>query len=178
MRLTAKFTSTYCNTWPTVNLTVNNQIILNSTVVESLDFSTAIDISNYNTLSVSMIGKQFGPVWDTKLHNGEIIQDKTLSIKCFEFDDVDILPILNKRKMHVVDSGKNQRDDYIDHKCSFHFNSSLDLEFTTPIYNWIITEKFIKDDEYVIDDKSFGSWKNKFNYDTTREYLDKIQKLL
>jgi hypothetical protein len=178
MKLTAKFSSTHCNNWPLLKLSINNKIIFTNNVVGELYIEEEVDIHDSNILEVCMLGKRFGPIWDTKVVDGVITKDQTLTIQTLEFDDVDIKPILVQVPLEVIPTGKSTQGTVDHHNCTFNFNSCLQVSFSSPVYNWIITEKFIKKENDIKVENSFGSWNHKFNYAATRDYLEKIKKLL
>lgn len=171
MKLSIELSSTECNGWPTAKVVLNSNTLCETQVVGSYSFNAEVDINDTNTITISMLGKQFGPRYNTKVVNGVIVADQSMTIEKIEFDDVTIKPILDKLVMHAP------QGDYDLHSCKYFYNSSLTVDFTSPIYNWIITERFIKGSEQE-NTNTFGSWNNKFNYAATEEYLQKIQKLL
>lgn len=174
MKLDINLSSTWCNNWPTCQVMFNNQQLFFGLVEKPTNLTFDLCVNDTNTLKVFMLNKQFGPrLWNTKVVDNVIVQDQSLTIEKIEFDEVDVKLILNQQPMNVLD-----RENYNNHGCNFYYNSYLELTFTNPIYNWIITEKYIRNNQTSTDVNSFGSWNNKFNYSATKTYLDKLKELL
>ena len=78
--LLLEFTSTRCNSWPSLEILHNQRQIFSGTVKEKLRLEVALSPSAHNVIELTGIGKQQGTnnVWDTRVDDaGRIIERGT-----------------------------------------------------------------------------------------------------
>jgi len=165
-------TGRYCNSWPCFRMYHNKQIFYEGEIQgdciieEELDYFDLVT----NTLVIELYNKSFGEdgVWDTVVEDGVITQDKNIIVNDIQFDDVSIGTLLNTTIMFMADGS------YESTYSAINFNGLYTLFFKQPVYDWMITEKFIKNQQQS-DNSSFGSWDNKFSYDEAERLIKEIQ---
>jgi len=158
MKLVFEFKATFCNSWPKLKIHVNDNLLFDDFIVEHRLFSLVVPESETFTVVIEGIGKQFGEnnIWDTKLDGEEIIEDKTLRILDIQIDDISM--------------GSSWLQN-LSNNGTFYKNEKLFFIITTPILNWIIEEKFIKNQS------SAGAYSggDKFSYDKVVNTINHIK---
>lgn len=158
MKLLFELKATFCNSWPKLKIYVNDNLLFNDFIVEHRLISLVVPNSETFTVVIEGIEKQFGEnnVWDTKLDGEEIIEDKTLKILDVQIDDISM------GSMWLQNLSNNG---------TFYKNEKLFFTITTPILNWIIEEKFIRNQS------SAGTYSggDKFSYDKVLNTINYIK---
>jgi len=170
----------YCNHWPWVIVRLNGIELFNQQVIESIKLDFDVVCNQHNLLEFEHYGKSFGAngVWDTTDQ-----QDCFAQIKDIRFDDVSVddirfgLTFISKWNQ---DSDPEQVKNFstIDN-CNGHmnFNGVIGLEFDTPVYSWLIKEKFIK--KQSLDNAIFDkSGNRRFDYKYILDKIDKIKQII
>jgi hypothetical protein len=160
---------------------LNGIELFNQQVIESikLDFDVACD--QHNLLEFEHYGKSFGTngVWDT---TSEL--DCFVQINDIRFDDVSVDNIIISGLTFISkwnqDSDPEQVKNFstIDH-CNglMNFNGVIGVEFDTPVYNWLIEEKFIK--KQSTNNAIFNkSGNRRFDYKYILAQIDKIKQII
>jgi hypothetical protein len=172
----------YCNHWPYVIIQLNGIELFHQPVVETITLDFDVVCNQKNLLEFEHYSKSFGEngVWDTDPSRN---QDCFVQIKDIRFDDVSIDTI--KHELTFI-SKWNERSDpeqiknfsRIDNCNGFmNFNGVIGLEFDTPVYSWLIKEKFIK--KQLLNDVIFNkSGNRKFDYEYILNQIDKIKQII
>ncbi len=172
----------YCNHWPWVVVRLNGIELFNQQVIESITVDFDVVCNQHNLLEFEHYGKNFGEngVWDTNLSSH---QDCFAQINDIRFDDVSID---NVRHELTFISRWNEKSDLeqvknfstINH-CNglMNFNGVIELEFDTPVYSWLINEKFIK--KNVANNPIFNkSGNRRFDYKYVLDKINKIKQII
>jgi hypothetical protein len=172
----------YYNHWPYVIIRLNGIELFHQSVVETITLDFDVACNQKNLLEFEHYSKSFGEngVWDTDPSRN---QDCFVQIKDIRFDDVSIDTI--KHELTFI-SKWNERSDpeqiknfsRIDN-CNglMNFNGVIGLEFDTPVYSWLIKEKFIK--KQLLNDVIFNkSGNRKFDYEYILNQIDKIKQII
>jgi len=172
----------YYNHWPNLSITFNNQIIFDSQVEHQLILNFELDCSKSNCLTFEHKNKQFGEngIWDSD-STGE--QTCAVQIVDIVFDQVSCgVEILSKLDFEPVWS-KFQLDNDIDlvknYSCFksyglMSFNGKINLNFTMPVYNWLIDQKYKVS---MVETSYFSDYSSRWHYDDDVEILENIKSL-
>lgn len=165
---------TWCNQWPKLKLSVNDNIYFDGEVAGSKTLHVQTALLDTNTLIIQHYDKSFGEngQWDTKAVNGQITHDRAIKLKSVFFDDVDISKYVANHFHFVTDQGEQLQTDY------FGFNGRIEIMFKAPVYDWIIN-KFIKNNfapesDFLIE----TSFDQLFDYSQDQLELDELVKIL
>ena len=134
-------------------------------------------LQDSNNLILQHYGKQFGEnnIWDTRSENNCIVEDRAVQLVRLEFDKVDIAPYLIKHWPFKTDDAQHIATDY------FGFNGCCSIDFTSPVYDWIITNLVYDPKSHLVKAQDLiveTSHSNLFNYDEDLIILKEIEKLL
>ena len=179
-KLTIQLSSTYCNRWPEITVVVDDSAVYSCSVVKNKDITIDIPDSGKHKVEIGMLNKHFGinNVWDTKTDSGgNIVEDLTLTILDAQVDTVSIRDILLKNLFTVVkSSGQEFLDDQIYSDGTVNFNGKFVFEYTNPIMNSIINQKF----KIPVDkNKSyFSNYTKIFHYEEEKCLINDIYRLL
>jgi hypothetical protein len=171
----------YCNHWPWVIVKLNGIELFNQQVIESIKLDFDVVCDQHNLLEFEHYGKSFGTngVWDT---TSEL--DCFAQINDIRFDDVSVDRIIISGLTFISkwnqDSDPEQVKNFSTiNNCNglMNFNGVIGLEFDTPVYSWLIKEKFIK--KQLADDVVFNkSGNRRFDYKYILDKIDKIKQII
>jgi hypothetical protein len=170
----------YCNHWPWVIVRLNGIELFNQQVIESISLNFDVACDRHNLLEFEHYGKSFGDdgIWDT-----------TSQLDCFaqindvRFDDVSVDNIISEltfisRWTQYSDPEQVKIFSTINN-CNglMNFNGVIRLEFDTPVYDWLIKEKFIKKQSIndIIVDRSGN---RRFDYKYILNQISKIKQII
>lgn len=174
----------FCNHWPEIKI-LHNEVELYQGPVENtrvLDF--VLQCRDQNCLRFEHFGKRFGQdnIWDTSVDTGD---DCKLQIVDVSFDDVSIGPKLRSNMTFVTALTGDQSDNkefieqysVIDRSDGWMtFNGVIDFEFETPVYDWLIVNKFRVDKTN--SQAYFSGYSDRWNYQEDQDIIDDIKKLM
>ena len=172
----------YCNHWPYVIIRLNDKELFNQQVIETITLDFDFECDQKNLLEFEHYGKRFGinGIWDTDLSAG---QDCFAQIRDIRFDDVSLEHIINELTFisnweEGSDLNLIQNFSVIDNCAGqLNFNGIIKLEFDTPVYSWLIKEKFIK--KQSLDNAVFNkSGNRRFDYKYILDKIDKIKQII
>ena len=128
-----------------------------------------------NTLIIEHYDKKFGEngVWDVRVVDGEITEDRAVKVNSIVFDEVELIGYMYHHWPLITNDGPVYTD-------YFGFNGRCAVNFSSPVYDWIIkslvqpaeTNKPIYD---LAVETSFG---NLFDYCQDRKEIAEIEKIL
>jgi len=161
-------TPSFCNDWPLFTVLHNNNVVWDGRILHNqiLEFNLQCDTNN--KLTFKHYGKRFGEnnVWDTTK-----TEDRFLKINDILFDDVSIGDeIKNQLTMHTYTGHGNLQTYGL-----MNFNGHIDLEFETPVYDWLILSKYKKE---VKDAAFFSNYTTRWHYDKDIELIKEIKVLM
>ena len=181
MKIAIDIKSTFCNTWPNLIVEINKQEIFsgkieNEQTVE-LEFN---ELQNSgNRFVVGMNNKSFGKngVWDTKIKDNKIIQDKTLKIESIRLDDVECKSLMqNTFHIHKVDRQPTYFPEKLDSTGMMNYNGYFTFSFDLPLYNSLINQKYKKPlDESI---SYFSNYTKVFHYEEEIKSINSIYDVL
>ena len=170
----------YCNHWPWVIVRLNGIELFNQQVIDAISLNFDVACDQHNLLEFEHYGKSFGSngVWDT-----------TSELDCFaqindvKFDDVSVDNIISGLTFiskWSQDSDPEQVKNFSTIKnCNgqMNFNGVIELEFDTPVYDWLIKEKFIKT-QSINDTIVDRSGNRRFDYKYILNQISKIKQII
>lgn len=74
--------------------------------------------------------------YQTILENGKIVKDQLLNIDTISFDEIDIGHLKHTKSKYYT--GQKENTEIITHCVNLGWNGKWELEFTTPIYMWLL----------------------------------------
>ena len=183
INLAVKLNSYYFNHWPYLKIYYNNQEIFNDQIINTADLCFILTCTDTNTLRFVHYGKKFGEdnIWDS---DAEGKQNCYLEIKDIIFNDISVIDaILPSLEFitHWTPTQLKSNNDFIAQNNKFFshgtmgFNGEITVEFTTPIYNWLIDKKFklpLKETAY------FSDYSSRWHYEEDIKLLEEIKALI
>jgi hypothetical protein len=175
-------TGQYCNHWPLLKILHNNSVVYNDEIVGQQTLTFDLDCSDKNTLTFVHYGKQFGDTggWD-KDDTSECI----LTVNDIVFDGISIGEHLKSRLVfnthwtpyQLENDSREFIEQYTESYCNgvITFNGQIDLEFETPIYDWLILNKYkvpMSSTAY------FSNYSLRWHYEEDIKIINEIKQLL
>jgi hypothetical protein len=165
---------TYCNEWPLCKIVLNRQVIYDGNIegTQTIDFNP--ELQHNNKLQITHYGKWLGPRrYDTERPdpNGPITADRAIKLEGLIFNDVELVQYAAQIPF-ITDRGESWFTHHFGH------NGTWELEFTTPIYDWII-ERFVRRQQTQSGDLMLEtSHQDLWDYRNDQFELDEIERLL
>lgn len=178
--LTIKTIPFYCNHWPELTVRFNNKNIFCSNISEEQTIKLNIDHCSKNRLEIGLSNKRFGAenVWDTQTdQDGNITDDLKIILVDVLVDDISIIDILLKN-MYCVDNtlGQPFNNEKIYSEGTINFNGFFEFEYSLPLLNSIINQKFkIPVNNNV---SYFSNYTKTFYYEEDLKIIKEIEKIL
>lgn len=177
-----KLNSYYFNHWPYLKIYYNNQEIFNDQIIGTSELNFVLECEATNNLQFVHYGKKFGEdnIWDS---DSEGKHSCYLEIKDITFNDISVNDILPNLEFVThwtpkqLEGDKNfiaQNSKFFSHG-TMGFNGEITVEFTTPIYNWLIDKKFklpLKETAY------FSDYSSRWHYEEDIKLLEEIKTLI
>lgn len=181
MKIIIDIKGTFCNTWPNLVVEINKQEIFSGKIENEQSIQLQFNqLQNTgNRFVIGMNNKSFGEngVWDTKIKDNKIIQDKTLSVESIRLDDVECKSLLhNTFYVHRVKGQPTYFPDKVNSAGMMNYNGYFTFSFDLPLYNSLINQKYKqpvdKDISY------FSNYTKVFHYEEEIEVINKIYDVL
>lgn len=186
MEIQIDVTGFYCNHWPNLKITLNNQALFCGEVVDKLTLIFNVEGLDKNQLVFEHFNKSFGEdgIYDTI---PEQLIDCKLQIEDIKFDKVSIGKKLRSQlSFHTIWNEHQlltQSQNFIE-QFSFiketdgwmAFNGKIVFDFKTPIYDWLIIEKYKV--ENAKNKAFYSNFETRWQYDPDLLVLDDIRKLM
>ena len=174
-----------CNHWPFARITVNEQELFNGEVVDSVGLIFNVNVDEKNLLRIEHYGKQFGDngVYDCTADQTE---DCVLTIKDIRFNNVtvgdELMAQLFFQTCWTDAQLKTMSADALAQMSKttakqgiMNFNSQFNLEFETPILNWLTVAKYKKPVEKTT---YFSNHALRWHYEEDLKLIDEIKQLI
>jgi len=181
MQIKIKVKGTFCNTWPNLVVECNKQILFNGLIenTQTIDIEFTKLIPTGNIFYLGMDNKSFGKnnIWDTRIVNNQIVEDKTIKVLSVELDGVECVELFNNRfHVKVSDKQPSYFPDTVPTDNVMNYNGYFYFNFDLPLYNSLINRKFKKESS---DDISyFSNYSKVFHYDDQIKAINDIKKQL
>lgn len=181
IKLDIKIRGTFCNSWPRLVVEFNNKKIFHEEIQNDQELSITLDTvqDNDNLLILGMDNKSFGTnrVWDTKIINNVVTEDKKIIIDSLKLNDIECKDLF-KQKFYVKRAGKQPSyfPDVVNSYSTMNYNGYFKLNFSLPLYNDLINQKYKKP---IDQNKSyFSNYTKTFHYEGEKEKINEISNLL
>jgi hypothetical protein len=165
---------TYCNEWPLCKISINREVLYNGQVENTQTFEFTPNLQYRNQLQITHYGKWLGPGrYDTERAepDGPITADRALRLEGLNFNDVELVQYAAQIPF-VTTRGEQWHTHHFGH------NGTWELEFYTPIYDWII-ERFVRRQNLPTGDLMLEtSHQDLWDYKNDKFELDEIERLL
>lgn len=165
--LELELAATECNGWPAITIEFNGRVIYDNIIVNQKTLNFFLECQPSNQLIISGINKSQGEygIWDTQVdQSGVLIKDKSLTIKSIKFNQISMGELWIKN-LDFINLDQSRSTNFSQ---GFFKNGSIPIDFKFPIIDWIIIEKFIRQDKL----------NDKFNYSALTDKMSKLQQLL
>lgn len=182
--ITVKLIGYYCNEWPCLKILLNNNILFDGEIVDTVTLNFKAEELSSNQLKFVHYGKRFGEnnIWDVTESS-----DRLIVLKDVLLNDVSIgSDTIHKLKFYTDWSSKQLSDSdaefikkysIIDYSTGrMPFNGSINLNFCTPVYNWIIDQRFKK--SHVGSNAYFSNFSDNWHYDKDIKLIEEIKELM
>lgn len=178
--LSLTVTPTYCNHWPELTISFNDIVEFQHVIDKSMQLNLSFEEQDFNRLTIGLSNKSFGEngMWDTAVNeSGDIVNDLTLTIDEALINDVSIIELLIKNQYTVNKSpSQSNLDDIIYSNGTMYFNGYFTFEYTQPVLNSIINQKF---KQPVNNEKSyFSNYTELFHYEKDLKLIEEITEIL
>ena len=183
INLAVKLNGFYFNHWPYLKIYYNDQEIFNDQIINTANLCFVLTCTDINTLRFVHHGKKFGDgnVWDS---DSEGKQSCYIEIKDITFNNISVIDDTLQSFEFVTHWTPKQLEgdqDFINKHNKFYslgmmvFNGEITVEFTDPIYNWLLDKKFkipLKETAY------FSDYASRWHYGKDLELLEEIKSLI
>jgi hypothetical protein len=165
----------FYNHWPELKILLNDKLLFDGAVIDKQTLTFDIECQDRNRLEFVHHNKQLGQnnVWDTDPHTGA---DCKLQIVDLKFNQVSIGARIKSGLEFTADHADQTVTIIKESDGWMTFNGSIVLDFETPVYDWLIINKFKLEEQK---DKAFYSnFTNRWHYEQDIALLDEIRKIM
>jgi hypothetical protein len=129
-------TSAYWKDAPKTKVYIDNEIIFDGAIAEKkvVKYSGTLD-EGIHKITIELYDKD---KYQTVLENGNIIKDQLLNITDISFDEIDIGFLIWQKSKYYPTIKENLEEYPITQCTNLGWNGKWELEFTTPIYIWLL----------------------------------------
>lgn len=129
-----EFQATYCQGWPTIKIYIDNDLYQD---FEFLSDSAKIDVPldllpGSHELSIELYGKTN---LNTKVENDIILQDQLVALKSMSIDNVILPDVVLYQGIYETKDNKHPKI------LTWGKNGKYNLQFESPIINWVLDLK-------------------------------------
>lgn len=176
-------TGHYYNDWPLLQISLNGVTVFDGAIEHDQCIELILDCADRNLLTFCHYGKRFGEgrVWDSAADG---TGSRELIINDIRFDGVSIdhlrSQLMFKTQWSDLQLQQNTQE-FIDHYSEFasngmmSFNGTIDLEFETPIYNWLTLSKYKVP---MTEAAYFSNYSARWHYEQDLELINEIRELI
>jgi hypothetical protein len=184
VNLTISLTGYYYNHWPNLKILHNNVTVFDQAIVNDQQLVLALPCDKTNRLEFIHHGKSFGEegIWDS---NADASEQCFINIKDILFDQVSIGETLKSKLMfdtawsdlQLEQNTQEFLNTYSKIQCygMMNFNGSIVIDFDTPIYNWLIFNKYKVP---MTDTAYFSNYSARWHYEEDLKVIDEIKELI
>ena len=178
MKIDIEALGTFCNSWPNMIVEINGETIFDGEIqnTRSIALEYGKILPKANKIVVGMNNKSFGKdnVWDTKIKNNRIEEDKTIKIKSLKLEGVECKDLFdNKFNVKRTDRQPSYFPDVVDSVDVMNYNGYFGFGFDLPLYNSIIKMKFKRDHSDEV--SYFSNYTKVFHYDGEEKIIQEIK---
>lgn len=183
VELVIECTGHFCNQWPTIKIIFNNTLLFDGEIIDTSTLTFNISCSENNSLQIIHYGKRFGEnnVWDTNNNNDRyvVINEVLFNGVSIGHETIKKTSFNNTWTEHQLKT--NSAEFIKEFTClpyssgRLSFNGSITINFTVPVYNWIIDQRFKVSQT---NSAYFSDYSSRWHYDQDIKILHEIKKLM
>ena len=176
MRISFDLHGNCCNEYPLVTIKNNQDVLYHGHVQDRQVLVFDVDPLADHAITLTGLNKSNGidGKWDTVVDNqGRIIKDKNLQINDIQIENISMgIEWIKNLPMH--------KENNITEPClmGMYANGSIQFEITSPVIDWIIEEKFIKQEKKLAFESHARSGQCKFEYEYVQEKIQSIRQII
>jgi hypothetical protein len=140
LKFEVKLSGTYWGKLPQYSVWLDDHVVVQSEIandaVQTVSFTKTVD-SGEHTLKIRLENKTNQ---DTKVVNGEVVNDMLLNIEDIVIDDISLGQLLWDAT-YILDEPHEYNGktiDHLDHCVNLGWNGTYVLKFSTPFYIWLL----------------------------------------
>ena len=140
LKFEVKLSGTYWGKLPQYSVWLDDHVVVQSEItdesVQTVAFAKTIDNGDH-TLKIRLENKTNQ---DTKVVNGEVVNDMLLNIEDIVIDDISLGQLLWDAT-YILDEPHEYNGktiDHLDHCVNLGWNGTYVLKFSTPFYIWLL----------------------------------------
>ena len=184
VNLTISLTGYYYNHWPNLKILHNNVAVFDQPIIDHRLLTIDLPCDKINELKFIHYGKSFGEngVWDS---SPDASEQCFINIDDILFNKVSIGETLKSKlifdtiwsNLQLEQNTQEFINTYSKIQCygMMNFNGSITIEFDTPIYNWLIFNKFKVP---MTDTAYFSNYSARWHYEEDLKVIDEIKELI
>jgi len=168
----------WCNSWPILNISLNNLTIFKDEVKKECNIDINLDSlsEKNNILHIGMEGKKMGEqnIYDTIVDdNGTIVKDKYISIHNICIDEVEISKLLTTYYVENLNHPHTIHDTH----SIISYNGYYEIQYSLPLYDSLIQSKF--NNNIKREHKSyFSDTSSVFEYSKQNKLIEELEKII
>ena len=175
----------FCNRWPDIKIVINNNLLFEGPVVDRQNLTFEIDCTLHNKLEFYHLNKRFGEsnIWDTNSVTGA---DCKLQIVDLILDQVSIGNLRARMEFVAHWSQSQLQDENTEFLNQFSviqssdgwmtFNGAIIFCFDTPVYDWLILNKYQINKTGL--QSYFSGFSDRWNYHDDLVILNEIKQIM
>lgn len=174
----------FCNYWPTIAIYHNDICIHRGSIEDTVTLSFTLNCTNTNELIFEHYGKRSGEdnIWDT---DPATEQDRKIQITDIRLNNVSIGTKLRGNLIFDTDFTDSQRTDreFVSQYTTINqsdgwmtFNGKIKFKFETPVYDWLILNKF--QITKTGNQSYFSGFSDRWNYEEDLIILNEIKQVM
>lgn len=176
-------TGHHFNHWPLLRISHNGVVLFDGEIENQRTINLNLECGKHNILTFEHYGKQFGEnsVWDSAEDGSKSCY---VEINDIRFDDVSIENYKNKLTFCTKWSDTQLQlntKEFIDQYDKFafsgpmSFNGIVNLEFETPVFNWLTISKYKVP---MAEIAYFSNYSARWHYDEDLKIIKEIEELI
>ena len=171
------------NHWPLLQISLNGVTIFDDVIQGDRCIHLDLDCDHHNLLTFRHYGRRFGEdgIWDSAADGSGA---RVLVINDIRFDGISIDHLRSQLVFKTQWSTlqlQQETQEFIDQRSEFacngmmSFNGTIDLEFNTPIYNWLTLNKYKVP---MTESAYFSNYSARWHYEQDLKLINEIQELI
>lgn len=131
------FRSSFCNDWPLICISANEQVLWQDRIQESAVVSVRFPARAINTVRIEYVNKRNGPeVWDTAMDaHGNITQDQHCILERVMINRCRCQWLISKIPYHYLDGSQRLLHGFMDLRGFYQF------DFPEDVYRWVLENR-------------------------------------
>jgi hypothetical protein len=181
--ITIKLTGYFYNHWPNLKIIFNNTTLFDDKISNNVVLNFKVSALLNNTLRFVHYGKKFGEnnIWDSN-HQEDcyiVIDDILLDQVSIGLETIHKLKFLtnwSNIQLELNDADFIKKYSVVDYSSGkMSFNGTIDVNFYTPVYDWIIDQRF---KTFTTSSTYFSNFSSKWHYEKDIELINEIKNLM